>query len=74
MRLPERPLQYPLEKFRVAIYAARGLRSGTAEITSVVFTPAVAGNFLKNEMRKLDIFQVASNVSLVAEAGCGRRA
>ena len=33
-------------------------------------------NFLlKNEMRKLDIFQVFSkNVSLVAEAGCGRRA
>ena len=30
--------------------------------------------FSKNEMRKLDIFQVASNVSLVAEAGCGRRA
>ena len=27
----------------------------------------------KNEMRKLDIFQVASNVSLVVEAGCGRR-
>ena len=29
---------------------------------------------LKNETRKLDIFQVASNVSLVAEAGCKRRA
>ena len=30
--------------------------------------------FLKNEMRKLDIFQVASNVDLVAEARCRRRA
>ena len=30
--------------------------------------------FLQNEMRKSDIFQVASNVSLVAEAGCKRRA
>ena len=28
--------------------------------------------FFKNEMRKLDIFQVVSNVSLVAETGCGR--
>ena len=38
------------------------------------FTTAVAGNFFsKNEMRKLDIFQVVSNVSLVAEAGCRRK-
>ena len=29
--------------------------------------------FSKNEMRKLDIFQLASNVSLVADAGCRRR-
>ena len=59
----------------LAIDAARGLRSGTVEITAVVFTTAVVGNlFSKNEMRKLDIFQVVSNVSLVAEAGCRRRA
>ena len=34
----------------LAIYAARGLRSGgggTAEITTVVFTTAVAGNFVR---------------------------
>ena len=55
----------------LAIYAARGLRRGTAEITAVIFTTAVKS---ENEMRKLDIFQVASNVSLVAEAGCKRRA
>ena len=36
---------------------------------------AVAGIFFsKNEMRKLDMFHVVSNVSLVAETGCGRRA
>ena len=29
----------------LAIYVARGSRSGTAEITAVVFTTAVAGNF-----------------------------
>ena len=61
-------------KAGLAIYAARGLRSGTAEMTAVVFTTAVAGNFFffffRNcETRKLDIFQVAS-----AEAGCRRRA
>ena len=42
----------------------------TAEITAVVFYHCGGWQFfLENEMRKLDIFQVASNVSLVAEAG-----
>ena len=35
----------PPSKAGLAIYAARGLRSGSAEITAVVFTAAVAGNY-----------------------------
>ena len=48
----------------LAIYVAVGLRSGTAEIIAVAFTAC---------MRKLDIFQVASNVSLVAEIGVRKK-
>ena len=47
----------------LAIYAARGLRSGTAEITAVVFTACGGWQVvLKIEVRKLGIFQVASYV------------
>ena len=59
----------------LAIYVARGLRSGSTETTEVTFTACGGWDFFsKNEMRKLDIFQVASNVSLVAEVGCAGRA
>ena len=52
----------------LAIFAARGLRSGSAEITAVFFTACRDWQFFsKNEMRKLDIFQVVSNMSLVAD-------
>ena len=59
----------------LAIYAASGLRSGSAAITTAAFT-ACGGwqSFLKNEMRKLDILHVVSNVSLVAETRCRRGA
>ena len=53
------------------------LRSGTAEIqiTAVAFTACGGWQFFfeKNEMRKLDIFQAVSNVSLVAEAGVRKK-
>ena len=49
----------------LAICAARGLQSGTAEITAVAFSACGGWRFfLKNEMRKLDIFQVASNIHM----------
>ena len=59
-----------LQPAGLAIYAAMGLRSRTTEFTAVAFT---AQFFLKNEMRKLDIFQVASDVSLVAETGVRKK-
>ena len=43
----------------LAIYAARGLWSRTAEITAVASTVCGGWQFFsKNEMRKVDIFQV----------------
>ena len=58
----------------LTIYAARGLRSGTAEMIAVAFNACGGWQFFpKNEMRKLDIFQEASNVSLVAEAGAWKK-
>ena len=59
----------------IYIYVVVGLRSGTAEVTAVAFTACGGWQvFSYNEMRKLDIFQVTSNLSLVAETGCGRKA
>ena len=48
------------------MYAARGLRRGSAEITAVVFTAYGGWQFHRNmrhEVWKSDIFQVASDVS-----------
>ena len=58
----------------LAIYAASGLQSGTAETTAVAFIACGGGHFFsKNEMQKLDIFQVVSDVSLVADTGVRKK-
>ena len=47
----------------LAIYVARGLWSGSAEITAVAFTACGGWRVSsKNEMQKLDIFQVVSTL------------
>ena len=56
-------LLYALSLARLAIYAARGLRSGTPEITAVICTACGGWQiFSQNEVRRLGIFQVASHV------------
>ena len=57
----------------LAIYAARGLRSGTAKLPQWLYRLRWLEILSKNEMRKLGIFQVASNVSLVAETGVQKK-
>ena len=68
------PKLQPMQKNGLAIYTARGLRSGTAKIAAVAFTACGDWQFsLKNEMQKLDIFQVVSNLSLVAETAVRKK-
>ena len=74
--LPTRLMGRKVLRFEagLAIYAARGLWSRSAEITAVALTACRGWQFFsKIEMRKLDIFQVASNVSLVAETGVRKK-